>query len=423
MSSYEIELHEFHNGQQEIANNRAKRTVMRCGRRFGKTTMFEDLACLFAINGKQVGWFSPKYKHMQGSFRRIKKALKPVITRSSSTEGLIELVTGGFIRFWTLQDKDAGRGDFYHEVLIDEASLVEIGLRDIWEQAIAPTLLDYDGNAWMAGTPKGIDPENFFYFACTNTDDKEGQVWKEFHAPTSANPNINAKALADFKEQLPPLVYQQEVLAEFVDWSGVAFFALDDLLINGQPTKYPESCDSVFAVIDTAVKDGKQHDSTAVSYYAYRDYKNKIDLVLLDWQALQIEGALLDTWLPAVEQRLKELKTECKAINLLPIYIEDKASGSILLQQAKRRNVNVKSIDSKFSAMSKSERAIAASGAVYQGRVKISQYAYDKQINLKGVRKNHWLSQVTQFRIGNDHGNQADDLLDTFTYAVLQLNR
>jgi len=122
-------------------------------------------------------------------------------------------------------------------------------------------------------------------------------------------------------------------------------------------------------------------------------------------------------------RRLKELKTECKAINLLPIYIEDKASGSILLQQAKRRSVNVKAIDSKFSAMSKSERAIAASGAVYQGRVKISQYAYDKQINLKGVRKNHWLSQVTQFRIGNDHGTQADDLLDTFTYAVLQLNR
>lgn len=358
---------------------------------------------------------------MQGSFRRIRKALKPIITRSSSTEGLIELITGGFIRFWTLQDKDAGRGDFYHEVLIDEASLVETGMRDIWEQAISPTLLDYNGNAWMAGTPKGIDPENFFYFACTNQDEKEGQVWREFHAPTYANPNISQQALADFKEQLPPLVYQQEVLAEFVDWSGVAFFALSDLLINNQPIDYPAACDGVFAVIDTAVKDGKDHDSTAVSFYAYRDFGKKIDLVLLDWQALQIEGALLEEWLPSVQQRLNELKAECKAINLLPIYIEDKASGSILLQQAKRRNINVKAIPSKFSSISKSERAIAASGAVYQGRVKISKYAYEKQMNLKGVRKNHWLSQVTQFRIGVD--NKADDLLDTFTYAVLMLNK
>jgi phage terminase large subunit-like protein len=242
-------------------------------------------------------------------------------------------------------------------------------------------------------------------------------------ASTYSNPFLPDDYIDNILKNYNPDLARLYIEGEFVNLSGLSLFNLTDLLIDGHPVKYPESCDSVFAIIDTAVKDGKQHDSTAVSYYAYRDYKNKIDLVLLDWDALQIEGALLDTWLPAVEQRLKELKAECKAINLLPIYIEDKASGSILLQQAKRRGVNVKAIDSKFSAMSKSERAIAASGAVYQGRVKISQYAYDKQKNLKGVRKNHWLSQVTQFRIGNDHSNQADDLLDTFTYAILQLRK
>jgi len=195
--------------------------------------MLEDIASKFSIDSKQVGWFSPKYKYMQGSFRRLKSNLKPIIERASATDGMIELITGGIIRFWTLEDEDAGRGDSYDEVVIDEASLVKKGMRDIWEQSISPTLLDRDGNAWMSGTPKGVDADNFFYFACTNKDPAVAQVWKEFHAPTSANPHISKKALAEFKEQLPPLVYQQEVLAEFVDWSGVAFFALQSLLVGG----------------------------------------------------------------------------------------------------------------------------------------------------------------------------------------------
>jgi len=199
MSNHTVTLHDLHSGQLHIIQNRGKRTVIRAGRRFGKTTLAEDLACQFAINSKQVGWFAPKYKFMQGSFRRMKAALKPIISRANATEGIIELITGGFIRCWTLEDEDCGRGDFYHEVIIDEASLVKKRMQDILEQSIAPTLIDKDGNAWMAGTPKGIDPDNFFYFACTNTDEKEGQVWKEFHAPTSANPTINAKALAEFK--------------------------------------------------------------------------------------------------------------------------------------------------------------------------------------------------------------------------------
>ena len=37
----------------------------------------------------------------------------------------------------------------------------------------------------------------------------------------------------------PPLVYQQEYLAEFVDWSGAAFFAREHLLVNGEPIEMP----------------------------------------------------------------------------------------------------------------------------------------------------------------------------------------
>src|SRR5947209_135507 len=69
---------------------------------------------------------------------------------------------------------------------------------------------------------------------------------------------------------------------------------------------YPVRCDSVFAVIDTAVKTGTDNDGTAVTYFGY-DRHAFIPLVILDWDIEQIEGAVLETWLPSVFSRLEEL--------------------------------------------------------------------------------------------------------------------
>lgn len=423
-----IKLHDFHSAQQLISENRAKRTLIRCGRRFGKTTMFEDLACVFSMDGQahninhglNVGWFSPKYKYMQGSFRRMRSCLKPIIARSSITDGIIELDEdiGGMIRFWTLQDEDAGRGDFYHELFIDEASLVEKGLREIWEQSIAPTLLDYDGNAWMGGTPKGVNPENFFYFAATNKDPTQGQVWTEFHAPTMANPVISEKALAEFKEQLPPLVYQQEILAEFVDWSGTAFFSLDKMLVDGLPVQYPAFCTNILVIIDTAVKDKKENDATAVTYCAYLNIPEP-RLIVLDYELFKIEGASLITLAPSVYLRAEQLAGQCKARNGKIIYIEDKQSGSILLQQLRNSNMDARAIPEKFASMGKTERAIAVSGFYYQEMMKISEYAYNKVVNLNGITKNHFIAQLVGFRLGIDAGAASDDCLDCACYSML----
>jgi hypothetical protein len=88
------------------------------------------------------------------------------------------------------------------------------------------------------------------------------------------NENIGAwierrrEYLADLKARTHPLVYDQEYLAEFVDRSGVAFFARDKLLEQGHPVPFPATCEHVFAVIDTASKTGTEHDATAVTFFA-----------------------------------------------------------------------------------------------------------------------------------------------------------
>jgi hypothetical protein len=417
MTCKKITLLKLHSEQAKIAVERDKLTAIRCGRRFGKTSLFETLACAIALNkDKSIGWFSPTFGYMIGSFRRIKRTLKPQISRYSSLEKLIELKTGSIIRFWSLENPDCGRGDRYDEVFIDEASLKAKGLRDIFEQSIYPTLLDTYGNAWLAGTPKGVDSDNFFYFACTNADPAAGQVWKEFHAPTSANPYISKKALAEFQKNLPPLVYQQEVLAEFVDWSGKAFFALQSMLIDGTPIAYPSNCDIIIVTIDTAIKDGKKNDCTAAVYGAC-SYKKKPYIALLDYDIIQLEGASLISWLPKVIEKAKFFSETCNARYGADIFIEDKASGIILLQQCRQLGINAKPINSHFTSMGKSSRAIEVSGFVYQNYIVFSKFCHEKTLQVKGITKNHLLTQVVGFRVGVS--DQEDDLLDCFCYLIM----
>ena len=189
--------------------------------------------------------------------------------------------------------------------------------------------------------------------------------------------------LADLKKDNDPLVYAQEYLAEFVDWSGVAFFAREKLLQDGQPVPYPKHCDRVFAIIDTASKTGTENDGTAVTFFA-RNKHSGIPLLILDWDIVQIEGALLETWLPSVFKRLEELVAPLSCPwRCLGAWIEDKNSGTILLQQALNRGLHVHDIESKLTALGKDERAISVSGYVYRGEVKYTDHAFNKTVGLQ----------------------------------------
>jgi hypothetical protein len=99
-------------------------------------------------------------------------------------------------------------------------------------------------------------------------------------------------------------------------------------------------------------------------------------------------------------------------------FIEDKNSGTILLQQALRRQMAAHAIDSKLTAMGKDERAISVSGYVHQGRVKYSDHAFNKVATYKRKSRNHLLDQIESFRIGDKHSDREDDLLDTFCYGI-----
>lgn len=258
--------------------------------------------------------------------------------------------------------------------------------------------------------------------------DGTGDTWEIIEVPA-----LNADGTSFYPEKFPvsELKKIRNVIGEY-DWASLydqrprpligSFYSENSFLEDGQPIPTPAMVDSVYAVIDTAVKTGKQHDGCAVQYFG-RSQHWKPPLAILDWDIKQIEGAMLDVWLPTVFQHLELLAQECKArMGIAGVWIEDKASGMVLLQQARKLmevhpEWRVHALDSKLTAMGKAERAINVAGYVHRGDVKITRPAYDRVVTYKGVTKNHLMAQILGFRPGTKDMGQ-DDLLDTNSYGI-----
>jgi hypothetical protein len=410
--------------------------ALRCGRRFGKTDLAKIWISQALLEGYECAWFAPQHRTWSEVYSELTEDLRPILATSSKASAVIRTMTGGRLDFWTMENGIAGRGRRYRRIVIDEAAFAKDGdnrlsgsAMEIWEKSIKPTLYDYAGEALVCSNSAGKNPDNFFYNICN--DPKYG--FAEYHATTMDNPFLpkplpgeslevwgeRREAFIDaLKQDNDPLVYQQEYLAEFVDWAGVAFFSREKLLEQGQPVPYPSNCDCVFAVIDTASKTGTDHDATAVTYFAV-SRNHGIPLLILDWDITQIEGALLEMWLPLVFERLEELARVCRARHgALGAWIEDKNSGTVLLQQALRRGWSALPIESKLTMLGKDERAISASGYVYRGEVKYTDHAFNKTVLYKQKSRNHLVEQIEGFRVGDKDNRREDDLLDTFCYGL-----
>jgi hypothetical protein len=396
----------------------ARFKAIRCGRRWGKTEFAVTVASDCAARGQIIGWFAPEYKFLAEPYAKMRDILAPITQRSAESHGLIRTTKGGGIDVWSLENAIAGRGRKYHGIIIDEAAFGKPNLYDIWKENLYATLMDYRGWAMALSNANWADPDNFFWRLCNERE----HGFTDFHAPTMHNPYIPKDEVDRFKAMMHPLVYQKEIMAEFVDNSGAAFFPPEKLLVDGRPVDYPSICDCVFATIDTAAKTGKEHDGTAVIFWAHSEHDygpNSRPLVILDWDLKQMEGAVLETWLPWVFTYLEELARKCKARRgSIGAFIEDKSSGTILIQQAMRREMPVHPIDSKLTAMGKAERAINISGYVHTEKVKFSHEAHDRQCVYHEKHRNHLKTQLSVFRVDDKDPKREDDLLDAFCYGV-----
>ncbi|GBQ07477.1 phage terminase large subunit [Saccharibacter floricola] len=201
---------------------------------------------------------------------------------------------------------------------------------------------------------------------------------------------------------------------------GQAFFSIDATLTDKAPVPLPSFCDCVYAVMDTTLKGGMGNDGTGVVYIAFDRFNHETPLFVLDWDIVEVEGSMLEDWVPVVMERLETLARDTHARHgSIGLHIEDKAAGSVIIPQLQRRGLNVHAIESRLTSMGKDQRALDVSSPVQQGRIKITEPAFEKTTIFRGQSKNHFLSQVFGFRLNDkDAARRADDLLDCFCYGI-----
>jgi len=235
-ASQKIQINNEHSGQLKVLSEAKRFNVLDCGRRWGKSALAVNLLCEPALDGYPVAYFAPFYKLLEGTYKELYSVLNAVTIKKHENQ-FIELVTGGSIEFWSLENPLAGRSRKYKVAIIDEAAFNR-NLWQSWTEAIRPTLTDLKGSAWFMSTPKG---KNDFYKLWMRGQTGEPD-WMSWQMPTITNPFIDATEIEAARRDLPELAFKQEYLAEFND--NVANpFGLDYIRIcTGQLSNEPAVC-------------------------------------------------------------------------------------------------------------------------------------------------------------------------------------
>jgi terminase large subunit-like protein len=266
-----------------------------------------------AVKGNPVAWFSPTNKLMADTWRELRATLAPVMRDKSEQEKRIELLSGGVIDLWSLDSPDAGRGRKYAVVVIDEAAMIPM-LEQAWQQAMRPTLTDLQGSAWFLSTPKGM---NYFKTLFNHGQDPERADWASWLMPTSANPFILSQEIEAARLDLTEAAFNQEYLAQFVNWEGSVFRRVTEAATAAEKT-VPESghayvigCDwgrakdyTVFVVLDTTTHAMvAMHRSNQVDYALQRGRLRALyDL----WHPQQVIAEQNSIGQPVIEQLTRD---------------------------------------------------------------------------------------------------------------------
>ena len=221
-----------HAAQEQLLIEQKRVNAVCCGRRWGKTKFGIREIVEAALRRLPVAWFSKSYKLLDDAWREIDQALKPIITHRDASKHRLEVIGGGKIECWSLDDPDAGRGRAYAMVVVDEAALVK-NLEQAWTQTIRPMLSDYRGNAWFFSTPKGV--ASYFHTMFQRGADPMYPTWASWQMPTSTNPYISPAEILEAQKDLTDLAFAQEYMAQFVSWAGAVFRRITEAIATATP--------------------------------------------------------------------------------------------------------------------------------------------------------------------------------------------
>lgn len=231
--------------------SQATTRVLVCGRRWGKT----DLGSMWTLSEAKredlegidgVRWIvTPTFKHARPIWRKIHRlAPKGWITGTLGTDSHPDTIRVGrqIIEFRAAVHPESLVAEGLRGVWLDECGILK---RDVWEESILPTLVDFDAPALLSGSPKG---RGWFYEWW-----RRGQIGKDrteiesWRCPSWGNPFVSRRRLLELARRMPEHIRQQEIWAEFLLGGTGAIHGLDQCL-RGEITPYIPGHDYVSGI-------------------------------------------------------------------------------------------------------------------------------------------------------------------------------
>jgi len=377
----------LHPKQKIITKDKHRFRVLRCGRRFGKTTLITEEIKGNALKGKpkKIAYIANNYQQARDiAWEILKKELlgRIINTNEQRLEIWAEPEIGGesliLLRGW--ESVENLRGQAFDFLAVDEVASMNAFWSN-WQEVLRPTLTDTKGEAIFASTPKGF---NHFYDLCNQElIDKD---FKTFHFTSWDNPYLDRKELQRAKETLPNDRYLQEYEASFQKTQGLAIpeFSREKHLYETLPTKDFEKL--------AGVDFGYVHHAAVPEIY-------------WDGEGLWVE----DEWYKTgrTDAQIAEYVASCR---FKAVYPDPENAGGI--EELRRREVNVREVKK-------------GKGSIVEGIQMIRELFLGKRLHINKQCIN-LISELESYAYDEDKKSEVpikenDDLIDALRYVVLSL--
>lgn len=256
-----------HSGQMTVRQQAKRFNFLSAGRRWRKTTLAMSISVEAALAGKHIMWGAPTFDQVRICWKETARAVGDY-AKFAQQQMVAEFPNAGSITYRSLDDPDNARGHTADGIVIDEAAEVK---EEAWYEVMRPMLIDTGGWAWFIFTPKG---RNWVYREGTAAQDKtDTAFWQiptlgcriteqglERQPHPLENPSIDFAEIENIYRTVPERVFEQEILAQFVESAGGVFRRVMDAANATEQAQWISGHSYVFGV-----DWGKFNDFTVVT--------------------------------------------------------------------------------------------------------------------------------------------------------------
>jgi predicted phage terminase large subunit-like protein len=334
------------------------------------------------MDGKPVVMAAPTDAHMGEVRQTFKNWFHSLIKGISSDGRGFDLLNGAKILFFSLSPgHNAFRGIGASLAWIDEAAFVR-NLTPTIEQNLLPALAQYQGRLLATSTPKGFNQFHDLF----RRAERQGRT---VTGPSTLNPHVSPKWLAEQRKSLPDAVYAQEILAQFL--------TMDSGLVKREDIKLgePPPLDRFLTLslgLDFALTEKKTSDFSAAVLAGVDEEKRTYILKAEKWRA---------AW-PETFQRVLQLYELFKPHLVLT---ESVSFSELCVRELAAAGVPIDAIKPS------TDKVAGFSPIAMRYRLGLITHSVELDQTFE--------DEILMFPNGGEH----DDLVDALVYAVAGLDR